>query len=69
MKGFIEVTDEETNDNVLVNTSVVKEILKTCDGQAFITLGIDAAGGLVGFYTKDTYIEIKHKIRKLEEKL
>ena len=43
----------------------IKSIVSNDDGTAFIETGIDKKGESTGFFTKESYVDIKRAIAKL----
>ncbi len=62
MTGFIEVTEKQENSKVLCSTARISAVLETKDG-VFIETGIDTDGESTGILVKETFAEVKEKMK------
>lgn len=62
MTGFIEVTEKQENSKVLCLTARISAVLETKDG-VFIETGIDTDGESTGILVKETFAEVKEKMK------
>lgn len=62
MTGFIEVTEKQENSKVLCPTARISAVLETKDG-VFIETGIDTDGESTGILVKETFAEVKEKMK------
>lgn len=65
MNEIIELTERDDTFKVLMPVRNIKSIVSNDDGSAFIETGLDKKGESTGFYTKETYEDIKRAIAKL----
>lgn len=63
--NIIELTERDNTFKVLIPVKNIKSIVSNDDGSAFVETGIDKKGESTGFYTKESYAEIKRTIAKL----
>ena len=64
MNEIIELTERDDTFKVMPVKNI-KSIVSNDDGSAFIETGLDKKGESTGFYTKETYEDIRRKIAKL----
>lgn len=62
MTGFIEVTEKQENSKVLCLMARISAVLETKDG-VFIETGIDTDGESTGILVKETFAEVKEKMK------
>ena len=65
MNEIIELTERDDTFKVLMPVKNIKSIVSNDDGTAFIETGIDKKGESTGFFTKESYADIKRTIAKL----
>ncbi|MBQ4558150.1 MAG: hypothetical protein IJA61_02095 [Clostridia bacterium] len=65
MNEIIELTERDNTFKVLMPVKNIKSIVSNDDGTAFIETGVDKKGESTGFYTKETFEDIKRTIAKL----
>ena len=65
MNEIIELTERDNTFKVLMPVKNIKSIVSNDDGTAFIETGVDKKGESTGFFTKETYVDIKRAIAKL----
>ena len=63
--NIIELSERDNTFKVLIPVKNIKSIVSNDDGSAFVETGIDKKGESTGFYTKESYAEIKRTIAKL----
>ena len=65
MHEIIELTERDDTFKVLMPVKNIKSIVSNDDGTAFVETGLDKKGESTGFYTKESYADIKRVIAKL----
>lgn len=65
MNEIIELTERDDTFKVLMPVKNIKSIVSNDDGTAFVETGLDKKGESTGFYTKESYADIKRVIAKL----
>ena len=65
MNDIIELTERDDTFKVLMPVKNIKSIVSNDDGTAFVETGLDKKGESTGFYTKESYADIKRVIAKL----
>lgn len=60
MNGFIELTDYESNERILVRIETIISISKVIDG-TFVETFVDGQG-TGGYCVRESYTEIKNKL-------
>ena len=65
MNEIIELTERDDTFKVLMPVKNIKSIVSNDDGSAFIETGVYKKGESTGFFTKESYADIKRTIAKL----
>lgn len=66
MKGFIELIDYDGEITILCPVSKITAVVCNHDGSVFVETGVDGKGISSGILTKETYEEVKEKIKTSE---